>query len=284
MLVPDGVALHPEVDAAFARAVRIASTRYGAAPSISFEMLDACYAMADVFSKVEAATLHGPWMRAHPQAYSQAVYSRTEPGLHVPAVRYLEALTVRARILTDFVRGPLGQVDVLLLPTMPVLVPTRSEADVEAPGSVFGVVAALTALTRPFNYLGVPVLNMPIELDSHGMPIGMQLVGRPLGEARLLAMAAALSSDLGWTPLTQGRHPPREPYDDPCLLPCFAHSLCARKSRHRCGHALPCPSPLGRLPVRRGPCRARARQVRALHGLWQPNRRGGDRRSEIHGR
>ncbi|KQP36345.1 hypothetical protein ASF44_17505 [Pseudorhodoferax sp. Leaf274] len=205
VLVTERVALHPEVEAAFAHAVGVASARYGAAPCVAFETLDACYAMADVFSKVEAATLHGPWMRAHPQAYSQAVYSRTEPGLHVPAVRYLEALTVRARVLADFVRGPLGQADVLMLPTMPVLVPTRAEADVEAPGRVFGVVASLTALTRPFNYLGVPVLNMPIGLDSNGMPIGMQLVGRPLGEARLLAMAEALSADLGWTPLTQRR-------------------------------------------------------------------------------
>jgi aspartyl-tRNA(Asn)/glutamyl-tRNA(Gln) amidotransferase subunit A len=205
VLVAEGVALHPEVEATFERAIAVASARYGAASRVAFATLDACYAMADVFSKVEAATLHGPWMRAHPQAYSQAVYSRTEPGLHVPAVRYLEALTVRARILADFVHGPLGQVDVLLLPTMPVPVPTRVEADVEAPGSVFGVVAALTALTRPFNYLGVPVLNMPIGLDGNGMPIGMQLVGRPLGEARLLAMADALSADLGWTPLTQRR-------------------------------------------------------------------------------
>ncbi len=205
VLVADRVALHPEVEAAFAHAVGVASARYGAAPRVAFDTLDACYAMADVFSKVEAATLHGPWMRAHPQSYSQAVYSRTEPGLHVPAVRYLEALTVRARILADFVHGPLGQADVLMLPTMPVRVPTRTEADVEAPGSVFGVVASLTALTRPFNYLGVPVLNMPIGLDRNGMPIGMQLVGRPLGEARLLAMADALSADLGWTPLTQRR-------------------------------------------------------------------------------
>lgn len=211
VLVAEGIALHPEIDAAFAHAIAVASARYGAAPRVAFEALDACYAMADVFSKVEAATLHGPWMRAHPQSYSQAVYSRTEPGLHVPAVRYLEALTVRARILADFVNGPLGRADVLMLPTMPVRVPTRSEADVEAPGSVFGVVAALTALTRPFNYLGVPVLNMPIGLDGNGMPIGMQLVGRPLGEARLLAMADALSADLGWTPLTQRRQTPSKP-------------------------------------------------------------------------
>lgn len=59
------------------------------------------------------------------------------------------------------------------------------EADVERPGQVFGVVAAITPLTKdPSTTL---VLTMPIGVDSNGMPIGAQLVGRPFAEARLLA-------------------------------------------------------------------------------------------------
>lgn len=195
-----GVAPDPAIGKVFDDFVRLAAGRYGPAPEVDFEALPACYALADVFSKVEAATLHGPWMREFAGAYSQAVFSRTEPGLHIPAVRYLEALTVRAQILREFVAGPMGHADVLLLPTLPVPVPTRVEADVESGGKVFGVVAALTALTRPFSYLGLPVLSMPIGLDNQGMPVGAQLVGRPFGEARLLAVAEALSHDLGWTP------------------------------------------------------------------------------------
>jgi aspartyl-tRNA(Asn)/glutamyl-tRNA(Gln) amidotransferase subunit A len=203
VLAAPGVELHPEIARAFDDFLRCAQERYGPAPRRVFEAMHDCYAMADVFSKVEAATLHGPWMRDHPNDYSQAVYSRTEPGLHIPAVRYLEALGARARVLAAFVRDALSEADVVLLPTLPVPVPTRVEADVEAPNAVFGVVAALTALTRPFNYLGVPVLSMPIGLDGRGMPIGVQLVGRPLGEARLLSMAHALSDDLAWRPLTR---------------------------------------------------------------------------------
>ncbi len=189
---------HPEIAAAFERLVKLASERYGRVPSVAFDDLATCFAMADVLSKVEAATLHGEWMRERPQDYSQAVYSRTEPGLHIPAVRYVEALNVRARVLSAFLRGPMANADVLLCPTIPVLVPTRVEADTEIPGRVFGVVATLTSLTRPFNYLGVPVLSMPMGCDGNGMPMGVQLIGRPFGEARLLAMAHALSSSLGW--------------------------------------------------------------------------------------
>ncbi|VTU46427.1 Glutamyl-tRNA(Gln) amidotransferase subunit A (plasmid) [Variovorax sp. SRS16] len=195
-------AIDPGIAEVFERFVQAAEARYGIAPRTRFDALPACYAMADVFSKVEAAALHGPWMRDHAADYSQAVYSRTEPGLHVPAVRYLEALTVRAQLLAEFVRGPLSRADVLLLPTVPVPVPTRAEADMESGHRVFGVVASLTALTRPFNYLGLPVLSMPIGHDAAGMPVGVQLVGRPLAEARLLAMAHALSADIGWQPRT----------------------------------------------------------------------------------
>jgi len=125
-------------------------------------------------------------------------------GLHLPAVRYLEALQARAAIVKEFLDGPLSAADVLLCPTVPIPVPTREEADMEAAGKVFGVVARLTALTRPFSYLGLPVLSIPMGLDSQGMPLGVQLVGRPFGEARLLAVAHALAADIGW------RHPLEE--------------------------------------------------------------------------
>jgi aspartyl-tRNA(Asn)/glutamyl-tRNA(Gln) amidotransferase subunit A len=200
------VAIEPDVAGCFERLVRAAQDRHGAAPTVRFDAFEACYAMADTISKVEAATLHGPSMRARPGDWSQAVYSRTEPGLHLPAARYLEVLQARASVLREWLDGPMRKADVVLLPTVPVPVPTLEEADMEGPGQVFGVVPRLTALTRPFSYLGVPVLTMPIGLDRNGMPVGAQLVGRPFGEARLLAVAHALGEDLGWD--TRAARPP----------------------------------------------------------------------------
>lgn len=166
---------------------------FGGVREVDFPQLSACYAMGDIISKVEAATLHSQWMRTNSQAYSQAVYSRTEPGLHVPAVRYLEATMVRGEVLREFLNGPMSGADILLCPTIPIPVPLRADADMEKKGSVFNVVTAITRLTRPFSYLGVPVLTMPIGLDANGMPVGVQLIGRPLSEARLLSFAHQMS-------------------------------------------------------------------------------------------
>lgn len=182
----------PQVAAAFDQFVARAARHFGAAAHPSFPQLETCYAMGDVISKVEAATLHGAWMRSTPERYSQAVYSRTEPGLHLPAVRYLETLQARAQLLRAMLDGPLAQVDILMCPTIPIPIPLRAEADMEAKGSVFSVVPSLTRLTRPFSYLGLPVLTMPMGSDAAGMPMGVQLIGRPLAEARLLSFAHRL--------------------------------------------------------------------------------------------
>ena len=195
--------LHPEVARALSAFVDLLAQSFGRVTQVESGLFETCYAMADVMSKVEAATLHGDWMRERGSQYSQGVFSRTEPGLHVPAARYLESLQVRAEITQEFIDTCFAEVDVLVCPTMPIPVPTREEADVERPGQVFGVVAAITPLTRPFNYLGLPVLTMPIGVDANGMPIGAQLVGRPFGEARLLAIAHHASAAMGWNRLAR---------------------------------------------------------------------------------
>jgi aspartyl-tRNA(Asn)/glutamyl-tRNA(Gln) amidotransferase subunit A len=200
--VLEGIAsYHPEIDRVFESFVEAIQKRFGDVGRVRSKEIATCYAMADIFSKVEAATLHGNWMRERRDLYSQAVFSRTEPGLHVPAVRYLEALQMRAKILHEFLHGTMRDLDVLVCTTMPIPVPTHEEADVETPGRVFGVVTALTPLVRPFNYLGLPSLTMPIGVDSVGMPIGAQLVGRPFAEARLLSVAHQLTADIGWNRL-----------------------------------------------------------------------------------
>ena len=57
---------------------------------------------------------------------------------------------------------------------------------------------AVSANTRPFNYLGLPAISVPCGFDNGGLPIGLQLVGRPFAEARLLAVADAYQRETDW--------------------------------------------------------------------------------------
>ncbi|MFE4021118.1 amidase family protein, partial [Streptomyces sp. NPDC059101] len=59
------------------------------------------------------------------------------------------------------------------------------------PGTVESVSDAYVRLSAPANITGVPSLTVPVGHDPAGMPIGMQLLGRPLGEPVLLRVGHA---------------------------------------------------------------------------------------------
>ena len=156
------------------------------------------YPLADTISKCEAATLHEAWMRERPQDYSPFLFSRTLAGFHLPATRYIGALSRRAAWLERFVTEGLDGAAALLLPTVPVPVPRIDAADVEDGAAVAALIAGLSRLTRPFSYLGVPALSVPCGTDAAGLPVGLQLAGRPFADFALLALGASLQQRSDW--------------------------------------------------------------------------------------
>jgi aspartyl-tRNA(Asn)/glutamyl-tRNA(Gln) amidotransferase subunit A len=160
--------------------------------------IDALFSLSDTVSKVEAAAVHAHWMETRPTDYSVHTLSRTEVGLHIPAVRYLEALAIRGRIASQFVMDVFEDVDALILPVLPMPTPTLEETDIGAPGEISNMVKQLTQMTRPLSFLGLPVLTMPVGFDHNGLPIGVQLVGRPFSEAILLRIAHAYQQATEW--------------------------------------------------------------------------------------
>jgi amidase len=99
-----------------------------------------------------------------------------------------ETLAAAERCRTTFraeVDAALQLVDVLVLPTLPIVPPRLAETgDVRA-------VLRLTAFVRPFNVSGHPALSIPLETDAH-LPAGLQVVGRRGGDAELCAAAHRL--------------------------------------------------------------------------------------------
>lgn len=162
------------------------------------------YDLGETLSKGEASTIHRRWMQERPQDYSDHVRSRLEAGLALPATRYLEAQALRAKMLRTFVHDAFQGVDVLHLPVLGMPVPTLRETDFQSSGAAGGTVSAITRFTRPINYLGLPALSVPCGFSANGLPIGFQLVGRPLDEDRLLAVGHAYQTRTEW----HGMEPP----------------------------------------------------------------------------
>jgi aspartyl-tRNA(Asn)/glutamyl-tRNA(Gln) amidotransferase subunit A len=53
-------------------------------------------------------------------------------------------------------------------------------------------------LTRPFNVLGLPVVALPCGFSAAGLPLGLQIVGRPFDEGTILRIAHAYEQASGW--------------------------------------------------------------------------------------
>jgi aspartyl-tRNA(Asn)/glutamyl-tRNA(Gln) amidotransferase subunit A len=160
-------------------------------------LMDAVAAYGGIVSRVEAAAIHAEWMRTDSQAYGAHISGRMYPGYAIPAPYYVEALSRRGPILKAFADEIFSKVDVLLTPTIRTSLPTLAETDIDhGPPGTETKFMAVSANTRPFNYLGLPAISVPCGFDRKGgCPIGLQIVGRPFAEALVLRVADAFQRD-----------------------------------------------------------------------------------------
>ena len=140
-------------------------------------------------------------MRENAAEYGSAQFTRLAPGLYYPASRYLEALNLRTRVLSDFVAAVFESADLLHVPSVPIPVPTIIESDLGGDPRFNEFVGRFTGYNRSINYMGLPALCLPAGLDDRGLPVGFQLVGRPFDEALLLRAGRAYEQETTWTQL-----------------------------------------------------------------------------------
>jgi len=101
--------------------------------------------------------------------------------------------------LNSFASEVFSRVDLLVTPTIRTCLPTLEETDIDhGPPGTETKFMAVSANTRPFNYLGLPTISIPCGFDPNGCPIGLQIAGRPFGEARVMKAADAYQRDTGF--------------------------------------------------------------------------------------
>ena len=131
---------------------------------------------------IEAAVHHRPWLRERQSDYGEFARLRL-----LSAHAYLPGAYVRAQQARAAVRATMDaifkRIDVLSTPTMPDGAP------------LLGVPAS-TRFTSPFNLLGWPAITVPIGRTGGGLPLGLQLAGRPWDEATVLRAALAVEASV----------------------------------------------------------------------------------------
>ncbi|MFD5842441.1 amidase [Streptomyces chartreusis] len=139
----------------------------------------------------EATAYHERTLRTVPELYGTDVRVLLEAGELMTAGDYLRAQRARTLMRREWARM-LERVDVIAAPTVPTTaVPADRQTVTWSDGTVETVSDAYVRLSAPANITGVPALSVPVGHDGAGMPIGMQLLGHPLGEAVLLRVGHA---------------------------------------------------------------------------------------------
>lgn len=139
----------------------------------------------------EAAAIHERWLKTNRADYGADVLERLSQGERLTATQYLRGQQAR-RVLMDRFRTVFESVDVIATPTTAIVAPTIPDSR--------GPVARgqLLGFTQLFNILGLPAVSVPCGFSRNGLPIGLQLVGRPFEEATLLRVAHVYEQRAGW--------------------------------------------------------------------------------------
>ncbi|MGM4903414.1 amidase [Tardiphaga sp. 866_E4_N2_1] len=190
--------LHPEIASALGEATIVLKSLGALVIETSPPDMATINALMHLVMSVEAATIHRRWLVERPQDYADQVRARIEPGLFYPATRYVEALSMRAKIAQEWISASIGEADLALLPAISIPVPTIAETTEGDPGDVARVIGQVTHCTRGINYLGLPGASVPCGFDSAGLPIAFQLVGRPYSEGAILRTAHAYQGATDW--------------------------------------------------------------------------------------
>jgi amidase len=113
----------------------------------------------------------------------------------------LEQLTVFERsVIRQF-----ADFDAVLSPSLALQSRPIGWFDHDDAESNFAQQCQYTPFTSIANVAGLPAITLPVAVTDHGLPMGVQLIGRPGGEHVLLAIGAQLERRFAW----QKRHPPQ---------------------------------------------------------------------------
>lgn len=104
---------------------------------------------------------------------------------------YVAAQRLRRRIMYYYMEA-FKKVDIIVTPTTGITAPKISASSLRNGESNFEVTGYLMRFVLVGNLLGLPAISVPIGHDKEGLPIGLQLIGRPWGEATILRVASAV--------------------------------------------------------------------------------------------
>jgi aspartyl-tRNA(Asn)/glutamyl-tRNA(Gln) amidotransferase subunit A len=158
----------PEVLAAFNAALEVFKSLGATVTDITLPPLSLFTDVNSMITAAEGFAIHGQWLRETPELYGERGRLRIMAGAFVSAETYVNAQRERAH-LTRLTLATMQDYDLLMMPTRHIVAPELGGYDSSVGPS----------LTRPFNMTGFPALSICNGFNSAGLPISLQIAGRP---------------------------------------------------------------------------------------------------------
>jgi aspartyl-tRNA(Asn)/glutamyl-tRNA(Gln) amidotransferase subunit A len=138
----------------------------------------------------EAYAYHQADLQTRPELYGKYTRQQIHQGALYSAADYVQAQRVRSLVKEEALQA-LSTVDVLATPTMLNVAPTFEGYDPDA-------MRRAPTFTGIWNLTGLPAASLCCGFSSAGLPIGMQLVGKPFDEATVLRVGDAYQQLTDW--------------------------------------------------------------------------------------
>lgn len=139
----------------------------------------------------EASEVHEQWLKTRMGDYSEEVREMLLRGRKISAVDYIHARRIiNEELKKEFQTILKDKTNVLVVPTTIISAPRFDELMVTDIGkSVMQTREALLRNTILFNSTGFPAVSIPIGLTKGNMPVGVQIIGPPFREGKILSVA-----------------------------------------------------------------------------------------------
>ena len=182
--------VNPEVVATVENGLKVLEGLGANLQEVTIPSLEYVRAANSVIMLSEAFAFHEKNLRTRPHDFGEMVRARFRIGGMFSASDYVQSQRVRKLVNREFA-AVLQKVDVLVTPTMTQ--PAAAFEGYDATSTVRG-----PSFTAPFNLTGLPAISVPCGFTASGLPVGMQIAGKPFDEPGVIRAAYAYQQEARW--------------------------------------------------------------------------------------
>ena len=191
-------AVEPEIRDSVVQAISVLGELGAVIQDVSIPLIAHSAAISNTIILADAAAVHRKGIEEHLDQYDHNIQIRLLTGSILPAQAHQKATRLR-QVLRQQILDTLDKVDVLVMPTSSIPAsPIPTQAGIGSKQEVLDGLAGRRSFTAPFNLASAPALSINCGFTSQGLPIGLQIAGKPFDEETLFRVAHAYEQATDW--------------------------------------------------------------------------------------